>query len=144
MKLDNSQSNINKPNRKCMRVLLVEDSKLLRETIIESLSEYETIFIEDFATTSDDAITLLTEKKYDMLIVDIELAKGNGFDVIKFNRQHQSRLNINDTVYLVLTNHASSYYRKVAKELGVNYFFDKSMDFEQAIESLCKEASLFG
>lgn len=143
MKLDNSQSNINKIDTKCMRVLLVEDSKLLRETIIESLSEYENIFVEDFAISSDDAIVLLTAKKYDMLIADIELAKGNGFDVIKFNQQQQSQLSLRPTVYVVLTNHANSYYRKTAKELGVNYFFDKSMDFEQAIESICKEAGFF-
>jgi DNA-binding NarL/FixJ family response regulator len=143
MKLDNLQSDINEIDKKRMRVLLVEDSKLLRDTIIESLSEYENIFVEDFAISSDEAIVLLAAKKYDMLIADIELAKGNGFDVIKFNQQHQSNLNLSPTVYVVLTNHANSYYRKTAKELGVNYFFDKSMDFEQAIESICKEASLF-
>lgn len=143
MIIDNSLSSIEQPLTKPMRVLLVEDSKLLRDTIIESLSEYESILIEDFAISSDEAIGLLKSKKYDMLIADIELAKGNGFDVIKFNQQHESHLNLNPTIYVVLTNHANSYYRKTARELGVNYFFDKSMDFEEAIESICKAASLF-
>jgi hypothetical protein len=43
----------------------------------------------------------------------------------------------------MLTNHANSQYRKLAKELGVNYFFDKSMDFDLAIETIELEAEKF-
>ena len=43
----------------------------------------------------------------------------------------------------ILTNHANSHYRSMAKDLGVHYFFDKSMDFDLAIEAIELEAERF-
>ena len=43
----------------------------------------------------------------------------------------------------MLTNHANAQYRRLAKDLGVKYFFDKSMDFDLAIETIELEANRF-
>lgn len=40
----------------------------------------------------------------------------------------------------MLTNHAYVIYRHRAQALGVKYFFDKSMHFDEAIEAIKKEA----
>ena len=74
-----------------------------------------------------------------MVVVDIELAHGTGFDILQ---------DINQTDYpyplpisMVLTNHAYVIYRHRAQALGVKYFFDKSMHFDEAIEAIEKEAT---
>lgn len=128
-------------NKTRMKVLLVEDSALLRETITETLSSCKDLVIEAFAATETKAIELLTEVHFDMILVDIELAVGNGFEVIKFTQTpgypHPT------PIVMMLTNHANTYYRALAKKLQIPYFFDKSMDFDLAIETIEFEAGQF-
>ncbi len=124
-----------------MKVLLVEDSILIRNTLIEILNSNSNLTVNGMAGTQNSAIALLDEQQFDMLLVDIELAEGNGFEVIR----HTLRANypFKPPVLVMLTNHANTQYRKLAKELGVNYFFDKSMDFDLAIETIELEAEKF-
>jgi len=124
-----------------MRVLLVEDSILLRESIMESLEGCFGLQFDGVATKQAEAIALLQQHPFDMLIVDIELAEGNGFEVLKATQLESYRYE--RPVYIILTNHAYPQYRLLAKKLDVDYFFDKSMDFDLAIETIEAEARKF-
>jgi DNA-binding NarL/FixJ family response regulator len=117
-----------------MRVLLIEDSPLLRASIMDMLSTCPNVSIDDYAVNQQEAIELLNQKQYDLMIADIELAQGNGLNVI----QHTLHDNyaFKRPMTLVLTNHTNGYYKSMARKLGVNYFFDKSMDFEVAIQTI--------
>lgn len=124
-----------------MKMLLVEDSTLLREVLFETINSLNNVAVDGTADTQHKAIELLNEKPFDILLLDIELAQGNGFEVI---RHIQKELYpFNQPVLMMLTNHAHPHYRSVAKSLGVHYFFDKSMDFDLAIEAIELEASRF-
>lgn len=122
-----------------MKILLVEDSKLLREAITEMLSFCDDISIEDVATTQNEAIRLLDSKPYDLMVADIELAEGNGFEVVRHTLQQSFPFLVPTTV--MLTNHANHYYRNLASSLNIKYFFDKSMDFEEAIQAIVQESA---
>ncbi len=126
--------------QKPMQVLLIEDSALLREAIMEVLSHAKLNF-KHVATTQLDAIALLDKEAFDFIIVDIELAQGNGFEVIK-HVMHPDYA-FSPPIAMILTNHAHPHYRQRAKDLGVKYFFDKSMDFDSAIETVEEEAAKF-
>ena len=93
------------------------------------------------AETQQDAISLLDSTQFDIVLLDIELALGNGFEVIK-HIQHKNYL-FKRPILMMLTNHADAYYRSLADDLGVHYFFDKSMDFDLAIEAIELEAANF-
>ena len=126
---------------KPMKMLLVEDSTLLREVLFETINSLNNLIVEGLAATQSMAIALLNEAQFDILLLDIELAEGNGFEVIK----HTQKLNypFKPPIILMLTNHAHPHYRKMAKELGVRYFFDKSMDFDLAMQAIELEADRF-
>lgn len=124
-----------------MRVLLVEDSVLIRNALMEILVDSEDISIEGIAATQKTAIELLNERHFDMLLIDIELAEGNGFEVIRHTQKESYPYPA--PVSVMLTNHAYPQYRSLAKNLGVKYFFDKSMDFDLAIETIETEAATF-
>lgn len=128
-------------NSPSMKVLIVEDSALLREALIEILQVCPGLSFEGSASTQDEAISLLQKNHFDMLMIDIELVQGNGFEVIKATQL--KTYPFPRPLYVVLTNHAHPQYREMAKQLGVNYFFDKSMDFELAIETIETEAKNF-
>lgn len=124
-----------------MKILLVEDSLLIRAAMIEMLSGTGDLIVDGVAATQNSAIALLNTQQFDMLLVDIELAEGNGFEVIKHTQSKDYALK--PPLYVMLTNHANSQYRRLAKDLGVQYFFDKSMDFDLAIETIALEAQKF-
>lgn len=124
-----------------MKILLVEDSILIRNTLIEILNHKSELTVNGIAGTQASAISLLDEQQFDMLLVDIELAEGNGFEVIRHTQT--AAYAFKPPLLVMLTNHANSQYRKLAQALGVRYFFDKSMDFDLAIETIELEADKF-
>ncbi len=126
---------------KPMKMLLVEDSTLLREVLFETINNLKNLSVEGMAATQTKAIALLNEKQFDILLLDIELSEGNGFEVIKHTQK--SHYPFNPPILMMLTNHANPHYRSLAKDLGVHYFFDKSMDFDLAIQAIELEAERF-
>ena len=124
-----------------MKMLLVEDSTLLREVLFETINNLDNVAVTGTAATRQKAIHLLDEKGFDILLLDIELAEGTGFEVI----QHVQKPGypFKQPIMIMLTNHAHPHYRSLAKTLGVHYFFDKSMDFDLAIEAIELEANRF-
>ena len=124
-----------------MRVLLVEDSILLRDTMMDILGGAFGLQFEGVAATQSEAINLVYKQPFDMLILDIELAEGNGFEVLKATQS--PNYPYPRPVYIIFTNHAYPQYRLLAKQLGVEHFFDKSMDFDVAMETIEDEARKF-
>ena len=124
-----------------MKMLLVEDSKLLRDILFDAISHLNNITATASAATQQQAIHLLDETAFDIVLLDIELAQGNGFEVIKHIQQ--ANYAFKKPVLMMLTNHAHPHYRNLAKTLGVPYFFDKSMDFDLAIDAIELEADRF-
>jgi DNA-binding NarL/FixJ family response regulator len=122
------------------KLLLVEDSALIRDVIVEMLHDCEQLEIENIATTSDEAIDFLNAGEYDMVVLDIELAKGTGFDVVRHTQQQNFPFKTPDIV--MLTNHGNSYYRNLARDMGVEYFFDKSLQFDECMEVIQQRAGV--
>ncbi|MES2637347.1 MAG: response regulator [Pseudomonadota bacterium] len=124
-----------------MKMLLVEDSTLLREVLFETINNLDNVTVSGTADTQHRAIELLDQAHYDILLLDIELAQGNGFEVIRHTQK--AHYPFGKPILMMLTNHAHPHYRSLAKSLGVQYFFDKSMDFDLAIEAIELEADRF-
>lgn len=120
-------------------LLLVEDSALIRDVIVEMLHDCDQLAIKDIATTSDEAIELLNQHQYDMIVLDIELAKGTGFDVVRHTQKQEYPFKSPNIV--MLTNHGNSYYRNLAQTMGVEYFFDKSLQFDECMDVIQQHAS---
>ena len=139
-KINVENSKQNKASKQ-MKMLLVEDSKLLRDILFDAISHLDNINITASAATQQQAISLLNDSEFDIVLLDIELAQGNGFEVIKYIQQENYAFK--QPVLMMLTNHAHPHYRNLAKTLGVPYFFDKSMDFDLAIDAIELEADRF-
>jgi CheY-like chemotaxis protein len=108
------------------RILLIEDSAVLTRRLIDLLSEPGRVEVAAQATTQSEAVSRLQESAYDVLVVDIELAEGNGVAVIRHARQ----LYPPDAqpLIVVLTNYASDFVRDHCFAAGADYFLDKMRD----------------
>jgi CheY-like chemotaxis protein len=71
----------------------------------------------------------LQEATYDVLVVDIELAEGNGVAVIRQVRQLYPA--DAQPLVVVLTNYASDFVRDHCFAAGADYFLDKMRDISQ-------------
>jgi len=108
------------------RVLLIEDSAVLTRRLVDLLSEPGRVEVAAQAATQSEAVMRLQEGAFDVLVVDIELAEGNGVAVIRHARQ----LYPPDAqpLIVVLTNYASDFVRDHCFAAGADYFLDKMRD----------------
>ena len=66
----------------------------------------------------------------DAIVLDISLARGNGFEVLRSVRASRVRW----PKVIVFTSHAYPLYRQLTMELGANYFLDKAKDLKLLLE----------
>ena len=114
-----------------MKVLIADDSELMRERLVTMLSELPNIEIIGQARDGMEAIDFIQTLKPDVVILDIRMPGRNGIDVLK-------RIKEDDTTpkVIMFTNYPYPQYRHKCLKAGADFFFDKSMDFEQFIHVL--------
>lgn len=114
-----------------LRVLLVEDSPLIRERLAESISDPGRIEIVGQADSEQAAIGMLGAH-WDAMVLDLQLRHGTGLGVL---RALISRRPPNVKV-IVLTNYAFPQYRAKSMALGADFFFDKAREYHRVREVL--------
>ena len=120
-----------------LRVLLVEDSPLIRERLAESIAEPGRIEIVGQADSEQAAIGMLAAAPWDAMVLDLQLRHGTGLGVL---RALISRRPPNVKV-IVLTNYAFPQYRAKSMALGADFFFDKAREYHRVREVLDDLAS---
>ncbi|ABF06977.1 two-component system, OmpR family, response regulator [Cupriavidus metallidurans] len=110
-----------------LRVLLIEDSAVIRSMLMEYLTAFPFVEAVDWADTESKAVGLAAAGAYHVAIVDLQLRQGNGINVLR--EMQKARF---PGIRIVYTNHAQvSMYRRQCAEAGADYFFDKSLEMEQ-------------
>ena len=114
-----------------MKVFIADDSQVMRERIIEMLSELPEIEIIGQAEDGLQATNLIEKLNPDVVILDIRMPRGNGMDVLQNIKKNNPAL-----IVIMLTNYPYTQYRKKCMKAGADYFFDKSSEFEKVTEVL--------
>lgn len=117
------------------RVFVVEDSPLIRERL-EAMIAQAGAAVAGHADGAAAAILAILELRPDLVIVDIKLADGTGFDVLRAIRRQAPGID----VYL-FSNFADDPYRHLAGRLGAKGFFDKSSEFGLMREIVAQRAA---
>jgi len=112
-----------------MKVFIVDDSTVLRERVIEMLSELPGIEIIGHAQNVSDALSAIKKLNPDVVILDIRIPGGSGIDVLQDIKKEKEA-----PMVIILTNYPYPQYRKKCLGLGADYFFDKSTEFEKVTE----------
>ena len=107
-----------------LRVLLVEDSRVLAERLRESLDGLENVEVVGAVSDESAAVAAAREHAVDVIILDLQLKEGTGFGVVQ-------RLGKSRPTIIVFTNYMLPEYQRLASSLGVEYFLNKSMDYER-------------
>lgn len=108
-----------------MKVLIVEDNKILLESVIEELSKhFETEKCED----GEEALYLVNQNIYDLVVLDLMLPNINGIDILK-----RMRANNIDTPVLILTAKEALDDKVEAFSIGANDYLTKPFYMEELV-----------
>ena len=109
-------------------VLVIEDSPRIRDSLVDIINADARRRVTAIADTEKDAIDIVRRGNIDIAIIDLQLRQGSGVGVLQQLGQETSVLKI------VLTNFSSPQMRQRCLDLGANYYFDKSREFELVVQ----------
>jgi two-component system response regulator EvgA len=108
-----------------MKVVIADDSSLLRDRIKSLLISINNVFVVGEAENGVDALKVIREKEPDLVILDIRMPEMNGIEVLQKIRELKMK-----TKVCILTNYAYPLYKLRCFEAGADYFLRKTEDFE--------------
>lgn len=112
-----------------VNVLVMDDANVVRERIVEMLSEFQIGEILE-ADTTQTAASLIEKHQPRVAILDIQVPGTtelrNGIDVLKWIRNRYP-----STAVIMISNFDIPRYRDTCNASGAAHFFDKSSEFEQ-------------
>jgi DNA-binding NarL/FixJ family response regulator len=121
-----------------LRVALIDDSERIRARLAEMLAEIANVEIAFAADTEGEAVRLMAQDAWDVLILDLQLREGTGLGVLK---AMQGLRGDNDRVAMIFTNYGFRQYRERTMALGADYFFDKARDFDALRAAVTERAA---
>jgi two-component system OmpR family response regulator len=122
---------------KPLRILLVEDSPLLRSRLESMLGQYAAFKVTGLASAEAEAIEKLDTVSYDAIVVDVELRPGSGIGVIRAARARNRDKGDGSHVWIiVLTNYDLPTVRERCMAAGADHFLDKMREIDQLMPIL--------
>ena len=110
-------------------VLVVDDEDALRMVLSSELSSSG----YDVATASDgdEAITVIQNKKFDLVLLDIKMPKVDGFEVLKFVKKNFPSMKV-----IMLTGFADLKNAIESKKHGAEDFVSKPYDLVDLLTTI--------
>ncbi|MBL8524674.1 MAG: response regulator transcription factor [Betaproteobacteria bacterium] len=113
-------------SRSALKVAVVEDAENIRQRLVQLVTDIGTMRVVGEAATEENAIAVCRQQLPEALILDMQLADGSGLGVLKAMdyAAQPSR-----PAVIVLTNFPSPAVERAARDLGAEWFLDKSSEF---------------
>jgi chemosensory pili system protein ChpA (sensor histidine kinase/response regulator) len=123
------EANVPVPETRIPSIMVVDDSLTVRK-ITSRLLEREGFQV---VTAKDgvDALEQLVDYKPDVMLLDIEMPRMDGFDLAR-NVRADARLR--DVPIVMITSRMADKHRNYAMEIGVNHYLGKPYQEEQLLE----------
>lgn len=112
-----------------INILLVEDSKLIRIATTLLLTDNFTCHVDN-AATGEEAVTLASKKRYDLILMDLGLPDMDGYKVAQTIRGSDSQPDKPVPIIALSVHNASSIRIKIAK-CGMNDFLVKPLNLNK-------------
>lgn len=116
---------------RALRALIVEDSAVIRESLVAALEELAPVDVMATADTESAAVAWLVEhgKACDLAVIDVFLRQGSGIGVLQAAASFAPKAS-----KVVLSNYATAEMRARCLALGASRVYDKSHEIDALIE----------
>lgn len=118
---------------KSICVFIVEDSQLILEALVSMIGGIAGAELAGSSSHAAEAIRQIEQTDPDIAILDIRLATGTGFDVLRAVRS-EARTR---PLVIVFSNYVPEIFQQQCRALGADYIFRKSDEFNQ-LENLLR------
>jgi DNA-binding NarL/FixJ family response regulator len=115
-----------------VRVLVVDDSDVIRSRIVARLREVIVAEVRE-AARADEALALCRAIRVDAVLLDLHMPGKWGLAIVASLKALDP-----SPVVVVMTGHPTEHHRRSSLAAGADYFFDKSHEFERAVEVLVR------
>lgn len=123
-----------------LSVFVVEDNAEIQESLAGALEELTCVKVVGGAATEDGALQwIAAHDDWDMLLVDLFLARGNGLRLVQRVRRSRAGQKI-----VVFSNYVNAGVRKRCAQLGVDAVFDKSTEIDALVDYCSHQCTLMG
>lgn len=112
-----------KINNMAVKIMIADDHSMIREALKNLLELDGDIQVIAEAVDGEDCLEKLQLVKPDVLLLDINMPKKNGLEVLKSLKSRRSKLKV-----LVLTVHNETEYLMKAVDIGVNGYVLKDSE----------------
>jgi chemosensory pili system protein ChpA (sensor histidine kinase/response regulator) len=117
--------------RQLPKVLVVDDSVTVRKVTTRLLERHG--FEVSTAKDGMHAMEVLQDEKPDVMLLDIEMPRMDGFEVASLVR-HDARLQ--DVPIIMITSRTGDKHRERAMSIGVNEYMGKPFQEEALLENI--------
>ena len=116
-----------------MKILLIDDHKLIKLGIKVLLEDNEEFSVIDDCASKKEFLEKISNDSYDLFICDISLPDGSGYDILEIIKE--KKLN---TKVIILSMHEDKSYMKKAFKLGASGYVTKSTAHEEILQAIDK------
>ncbi len=115
-----------------LTIMIVDDSITVRKVTERLLNRYEYNIIT--AKDGVDALTVLLDQIPDVMLLDVEMPRMDGYELATTMR-NDSRLK--DIPIIMITSRTGDKHRQRAMDIGVNMYMGKPYQEQDLIENIC-------
>lgn len=113
------------------RVYICEDHPLFRESLEQLVNASHDIELAGSDTSASDAISALKRSVVDVVLLDLNLSKGDGFEVLEFIQGNMPK-----TKVVILTSYNDKLLADKARKAGASAYLLKETDGETLLRTI--------
>lgn len=112
-----------------MKVLIADDSSLIRERLKAALNEIPAIKHVAEAVSGEGAVALFRQFLPDVAILDVHMPPGTGIEALEIIKREAP-----GTTVLIFSDYSYPQYRQRCLKAGASHYLAKSTDFNQVTD----------
>lgn len=113
------------------KILLVDDHQIVRAGLTQFIVEQGDLEVVAEAASGDEAIRLIRQHDFDVVILDISMPDKNGVDTLRIIKQLKPELHV-----LVLSAYPETHYAVNMLRAGANGYLSKDAPPEEMIRAI--------
>ena len=116
-----------------INILIVDDHLIVREGIKRIIDDTPDIKIVAEASSGQEAMDLIWENTYDMILLDISMPGQNGLQTLKLIKKHNKNIPV-----LMLSMHSEEQYAMRSIKAGASGYMTKDAASSQLVKAIRK------
>lgn len=118
-------------NKDLIRVLIIDDHAVVREGLKHVISRQIDMIVAGEAATCAESLRLLDEQRFDVVVCDVKLPDGQGWDVLKYVKSKPEPVPV-----LMLSAFSDEQYAVQALKTGADGYINKGVPAETLVAAI--------